>query len=893
MTRLLQASVLLMLWLTPLSFFAQNQADHLISGSYTNKPLPSFLEEVSASHGLRFFYQPEWLDEMTISGQFEQDSIPVVLRKLLETSGLELKQYDEKSFVILTKNTYTEPSPNQKAPQSIVIGDSMAGFRGPFILEGTLSEVDKNVPVVGVRVAVEELRTGAVSNAYGRYTIKLPPGRHMVIYSYPNFETERREVFLYGSGKIDLEMYDTFFKLDEVTIEGEQADRNVSSMEMGVSRVDIELANKLPSFLGEVDVVRSVLLLPGVTSVGEGATGYNVRGGTVDQNLILLDGAPIFNPSHVFGLFSSFNPDAIDDVTLYRGGVPARFGGRAASVMDITQREGSFDKWHLQGGLGLVASRLTVEGPIIKERTSVLLSGRLSYGDWLLGILPGEVFEEAAARFYDVNGKITHKRQNGDKFTATFYRSQDAFKLDQDTIYRPMNTAASLRYGHLFGKKLFGSLTASVGEYRYQVEGQGPNQEFLLDFGIRQYDLKANFSYPAGKHKFEGGINATRYEVDPGQLSPLGTTSTINPRALDQEKANELAIFFQDEWQVNQQLSFLLGLRFPFYANLGPKSVRTYEEGFPRRSNNSTGVEIFEPGSIIQQYAGLEPRISMRFLLDESSAIKASAQRMRQNLHLISNTSAITPIDTWKLSDSYLRPQISDQLSLGFFKNFLTNSYETSAEVYYKRLTDLVEYKDGAELVLNPLLETVLINGDGQAFGAEFLVQKKTGRVTGWASYTYSRTLRKVQNEFPEETINEGKWYPSNFDKPHDLTVAVNYQMTRRYGLSANFTYSTGRPFTGPDAKFVLNGVIVASYADRNQFRMPDYHRLDVSLTFGESLKKNKKYSSNWALTIYNLYGRRNPYSIFFKDTSYGPPQALRLSVIGAPFPAVIYNFKF
>lgn len=893
MTRLLRALFLMMIWLCPLILSAQNQPHHLISGTYSNKPLPAFLEEVSAANHLRFFYKPEWISGVLISGQFNRDSVLAVLRKQLESTDLEVRRYDERSYVFLTKNTFTPASTNQKPIKSLVIGDSSSGFKGPFLLEGTLSEVDKDVPVVGARVAVESLRTGAVSNAYGRYSLKLPPGRHLITFSYPNYETERREIFLYESGTLDVEMFDAFFKLEEVTIQGEKADRNVSSLEMGVSKVDIDLANKLPTFLGEVDVVRSVLLLPGVSSVGEGATGYNVRGGTVDQNLILLDGAPIFNPSHVFGFFSNFNPDVIADVTLYRGGVPARFGGRAASVMDIVHREGGFDAWRLQGGLGLVASRLALDGPLIKDRTSIMLSGRLSYGEWILRTLPGETFEDAEASFYDVSGKITHKRKNGDKFTATFYRSRDAFKLDQDTVYRPMNTAVSLRYGHLFGEKLFGSLTASLGEYRYQAEGQARMREFLLDFGIRQYDVKANLSYPRGKHKFEGGVQATRYEIAPGTLDPLGTNSAIIPRQLEVEKANELALFLQDEWQLSPQLSVLLGLRFPFYFNVAPNSIRIYPEGLPRRSNNSTGVEVFEPGTVIQQYQGPEPRVSFRYLLDESSAIKASAQRMRQNLHLISNTYAITPIDTWKLSDRYLRPQISDQLSIGYFKNFLTNSYESSVELYYKRLTDLVEYKDGADLILNPHLETELINGNGQAFGAEFLVQKKTGRVTGWASYTYSRTLRQVASVFPEETINDGDWYPSNFDKPHDLTLAVNYQMTRRYGISANFTYSTGRPFTGPDAKFVLNGVIVASFADRNQFRMPDYHRLDISLTFGESLKKDKKYASNWAITVYNLYGRRNPYSIFFKDTAFGPPQALRLSVLGAPVPSVIYNFKF
>jgi hypothetical protein len=893
MTRLPRALVLLTFLLMPFLAFPQNQPSHLISGSYTDKPLTSFLEEVSASNGLRFFYQPEWLVDLTITGQFDQDSISRVLRKRMETTGLKIRQYDERSFVFLTRDTYTPPSKqSQKAPEVIVIGDSTAGFKGPFLLEGTLTDVDKNVAVVGVRVAVEELRTGSISNAYGQYSLKLPPGLHIISFSYPNFETERREVFLYGSGKLNVEMFETFFKLDEVTIEGEQADRNVSSLDMGVSRIDLELANKLPSFLGEVDVVRSVLLLPGVTSVGEGATGYNVRGGTVDQNLILLDGAPIFNPSHVFGLFSNFNPDAIADVTLYRGGVPARFGGRAASVMDVTQREGAFDKWHLQGGLGLVASRLAIDGPLIKDKTSIMLSGRLSYGDWILGILPEETFGEASARFYDASGKLTHKFGNGDKLTASFYRSQDAFKLDQDTVYRPQNTAASIRYGHLFGEKLFGSLTASVGDYTYQVEGQDSLQAFQLDFGIRQYEVNANLSYPTGAHKFQGGLTGIRYEVKPGELRPIGNLSNINPRSIAQEQGMEFALFLQDEWQVNQQLSFLLGLRFPFYFHLGPGEVRTYDENFPRRENNATDVELFESG-VMQQYQGIEPRISMRYLIDESTAIKASAQRMRQNLHLISNTQAITPLDVWKLSDRYLRPQISDQISVGYFKNFLTNSYETSVELYYKRLTDLIEYKDGANLLLNPLLETVLINGNGQAYGAEFLVQKKTGRVTGWASYTYSRTLRKVESAFAEETINDGKWYPSNFDKPHDLTIAMNYQMTRRYGVSANFTYSTGRPFTGPDAKFIIDGIVVASYADRNQFRMPDYHRLDLSLTFGESLRKDKKYSANWAITIYNLYGRRNPYSIFFKDTQFGSPQALRLSVLGAPFPAVVCNIKF
>ena len=683
------------------------------------------------------------------------------------------------------------------------------------------------------------------------------------------------------------------YELDEVLLEAE-ANRNVSSALSGVDQLSIREIKRLPAFMGEIDVIKSILLLPGVSTVGEGAGGFNVRGGTIDQNLILQDEAPVFNASHVLGFFSIFNSDVVEQLTLYKGNIPAQLGGRLSSVLDIRLKDGNYQEFKARGGIGAVASRAVIEGPFQKGRSSYLLGLRSSYSAWALRLVQNPDVRASAASFYDVNAKISQRLGKQGSLHLSAYASNDRFQFASQYGYGWRTQLLSAQWRNLMSAKLSSTTTALYGNYvseYFDPEGQ---DAFTLENGLQYYKFKHNFLWlPSPAHTLHIGAAFTHYKGRPEQIGPRGSESGIRRREVPKDQGRELALYINDTWELGSFVALSLGLRYSLYQNVGPDTVLTYREGGSLEPEHVIGTQAYESGEVISQYGGWEPRISLRVNVNENSSVKVSYNRLRQYIHLISNTTAATPVDIWQVSNTYVPPQIADNYSVGYFRNFNGNRWETSLEFYYKDIHQLIEYKDLPDLLLNEYLETELISGIGRAYGGELSIKRKAGAVTGWFSYAYARSLRQVRGEFSEEIINEGEWYPAQFDQPHQLNAVVTYKIGKKHTFSANFTYSSGRPITAPIADYFIGNTLIPHYSARNQVRIPDYHRLDFSYTIDPQAVRRQRFKSTITFTLYNLYARKNPFSVYFQRTDKFLPDAFKLAVLGSVFPSVTYNFNF
>ncbi|OKL40664.1 hypothetical protein A3841_12445 [Pontibacter flavimaris] len=871
----------------------QEAGQRLVTATYTNEPLKAVLLDLQEQHALRIFYLDEWLDGVQVTHTFVAEPLPVVLRKVLTEAHLTAILYDPRT-VVLVPRLSTDADTTEEREKSP--GPDLANpGRGRMItLSGHVREAKTGEPSIGATVVVEELKKGTASDEKGYYTLTIPAGSYTLEVRSVGMVPDKRKLQLLQSRIVDVELFEVSNELREVEVSAVAPDQNVKSLEMGVARLSIKEIKSVPAFLGEVDVVRSVLAMPGVTTVGEGATGFNVRGGSVDQNLILQDDAPLFNSSHLFGFFSVFNPDMVEDVTLYRAGIPSRYGGRVSSVLDVKMRDGNKKIPVLSGGIGLLSSRLLLEGPIVKDKASFVLGGRGAYPGLLLRFVPDKSVRDSDGNFYDFNAKLSYTLSEKDQLMLSGYLSRDSFRFGTDTTYTWGTATGTLKWSHTFSNKLFSTLTGVAGDYAYGVSAETVPYNFTLDSDIKYKLLKADVNYePSAQHKIGLGASSTWYNFNSGELKPSSDQSSLVQLSMPREQSLEAAAYLNHEYTLSPAISVSYGLRYSSYFNLGPGRVYVYNPEVPRRASSVTDTLHFADGESIKQYNYLEPRASVRVALGENSSVKLGYNRMVQYIHLISNTTAVSPMDIWKTSNPYLKPQIGDQVALGYFRNLHDNSIELSAEGYYKRLHNLVEYKDGARLLLNNALDADLLPGDGKAYGLELMIRRKGKKLTGWASYTYSRSLRRVKGPTPEETINSGSYFPSNYDKPHDFTVVLNQQLSRLISLSANFTYSTGRPVTYPESVSMIGGLLMVNYSDRNQHRIPDYHRLDVALTIDGTNKRGAKRLSSWTLSVYNLYGRNNPYSVFFKPAYSGNvPQAYKLSVIGSAVPAITYNFK-
>lgn len=772
-----------------------------------------------------------------------------------------------------------------------------------FTLNGYITDSESGESLIGATVFINEINSGTITNPYGFYSITLDEGNYNIDFRYIGYNTISREINLSSNTKIDIELASSDIQLESVVVSDVAEDYNISSIEMSTSKLDMSKVTEIPTFLGENDIIKAIQLLPGVSSVGEGASGFNVRGGSVGQNLVLLDEAPVYNSSHLLGFLSVFNPDAVKDLKLYKGGIPSRYGGRISSILDIRMKDGNKKKVQLSGGIGTIFSRLTLESPIVKDKSSFILALRRSYADVLAKpfLKNSNFFDDGAAlNFYDITAKSNFELNENNTLYISSYVGRDVFKFDARQGFNWGNRTGTVRWNHLFNDRLFSNFTAIYSNYDYQLAfGSDDRNKFEWDSNVETYNFKPEFTYFVNtNNELSIGAELINYRFEPANAIGV-SDGEITDITLPDKYAFEGALYVGNEQKISS-LTLSYGLRYSLYSYYGPGD--RYEFGEPIFSGDRRpliSVSKVEGRESIKNYSSLEPRLSMNILLGKSSSVKASYNRMTQYIHLLSNTAASSSLDVWTPSTNNIKPEIADAYVIGYFKNFKNNTYEASIELYYKDLQNQIDYIDGADLLINKYLEGDLLTGIGRAYGLEFLFKKNRGRFNGWLSYTIGRSELKIDG------INKFQWYPTRYDQTHNFKITSTYKISDRVQFSGNFVYLTGTPVTFPSSKFVIQGFVIPHNASnsRHQFRIPDYHRLDFSVTIkGRDEKKNgkaRKNDSELIIGVYNVYNRRNPFSIYFSQgdgmvtDSYVPGEVTRLSIIGSFVPSITYNFKF
>lgn len=904
---------------------AQVSEPKTVSGEYKNTPAAAFIRDLETQTGYRFYYDAAQLDSIAINISVRNQPLNKVLEEAFKQTDLRFSMYAD-SYVFVTKGMQIQTAlpkgffgDKMTSSQDMPVKDSVEAYIGgkakaaeeilpenklveigqrsndgknAAIISGYVRNVKSGEPVAGAVVYIDGTSTSTAADQYGRYTITLPKGRHAIQIQGLGMKNTSRQIVVHSDGNLDINMSEQVPTLRAVIVSAKKTS-NLSRVPMGIEVLNIRTIKQVPTVFGEADILKVMLTLPGVKTVGEASTGFNVRGGSADQNLILFNDATIYNPSHFFGLFSAFNPEIVKEVELYKSSIPAKFGGRLASVLDVSTREGNKKEFHGSAGIGLITSRFNIEGPIKKDKTSFILGARSTYANWLMKLLPHE-YEQSKASFYDVNLHISHQLNKKDFLYLTGYISNDRFNLNSDTIFGYSNANVSVKWKHSFSNKLNAVFTAGYDRYKYNISSDAnPVHAYELFFDINQANFKSDFSYYVNaKHTIDFGVNSIRYKLHPGTYKPDGKESQVVLDEIAAEQAQESAIYIADKFNVSPDFSIDAGVRYSVYNYLGPHDVNMYKPGLPREEGNKVETVSYNKGKFIQTYHGPEVRFSARYNLSNSFSIKAGYTSLRQYIHMLSNTTAISPTDIWKLSDPNIKPQYGDQISFGLYKNFKSNTIETSLEFYYKRIKDYLDFKSGATLVMNHAIETEVMNTKGQAYGAELLIKKTAGKLNGWFSYTYSRILLKMDDPTVGQVVNRGEYYPANYDKPHDATVVANYKFSHRVGVSMNATYSTGRPITLPVGRYFYGGSERVLYSDRNEYRIPDYFRIDLSMNIEGNHKVKQKFHNSWVFGLYNLTGRRNPYSVYFVSEN-GLISGYKLSIFGHMLPFVNYNIKF
>ncbi len=778
-------------------------------------------------------------------------------------------------------------------------GHSFAQDR--LTINGYVKDASNGEALIGATVYVKEINNGVITNVYGFYSITLDPGRYSINYSYVGYSLSSQAITLDKNLSLNIDLQPESEQLQEIVVEAEREQANVENTEMSTNKLDIKTILKVPTFLGEADVFRSILLLPGVSTVGEGASGFNVRGGSVGQNLVLLDEAPVYNSSHLFGFFSVFNPDAVKDTKLYKGAIPSRYGGRLAALLDVRMKEGNSKKFEANGGVGSLFSRLAIEAPIIKDKSSFIVAARRSYIDIVARPFVPLLENGGALNFYDVTLKSNYTFNRKNKLYASGYFGRDVFLFDANQGFSWGNTTGTLRWNHLYNERLFSNLTFVYSNYDYSLQfGDDNLNRFNWDSSISNFILKPEFTYFINSNnELDFGGEAIYYTFEPANAIGISNGASIDV-SLDRKYNLETALYVGNRQKLNDMFSVEYGLRFSLFQLFGPGRVYQYNDTTTGVRRSPIAFDEFKRGESVVSYNNWEPRASFKVQSSSTSAIKGSYNRMVQYLHLISNTTASNPLDVWTPSSKTIRPEIGHQFTLGYFKDLGEDrKYEVSVESYYRATENQIDYIDGADLLINEFLEGDLLSGVGRAYGIETYFQKKTGRLTGWVSYTLGRTELKVDG------INKGDWYPTRFDQLHNLKVAAFYDINDRWSVSSDFVFVSGTPTTFPTSRFVLQDLLIPynSNASRNNIRLPSYNRLDISFRLeGKKMRRGKerKNSDYWVFSFYNVYGRKNPFSIYFSQRDERVPmgspissQATQLSIIGTVIPSISYNFKF
>jgi hypothetical protein len=873
---------------TPYHFFYDSTQlnNDLYTLSITNKPLYLALSDIFAPRKIYYSIESD-LQIFLFKEPLLNLSLPAGY-----FSGIKI------NTSLINKDSITDVDESKNVQESLedkklyIIGEKSLANTTIVNLAGYIKDARTGEPIAGASVYIEKPRIGSNTDQNGYYTISLPRGKHILNIQSLGIRDIKKQVLLYSDGKLNIEATGSIMSLKKVTISAQKLS-NIRGTVMGAQKLDIKTIKQVPVVFGEADVLRVVTLLPGVKTVGEASTGLNVRGGSSDQNLILFNDATIYNPAHFFGMFSAFNPELINNVELYKSTIPANFGGRLASVLDISSKEGNKKEVTGSAGIGLLTSRVNIEGPIEKNKSSFILGGRSTYSNWLFKLLPDE-YKNSKANFYDLNLMLNNQIDKNNTIYFTGYISNDQFNLNSDTAYGYGNKNISLKWKHIYSNKLNSLVSTGWDNYGYRINSQKlPLSAYQLSFGINQFYFKTIFNYNVNpKHNFDFGVNSLYYILSPGNYEPLGTSSLVVKDAVSNEHAIENALFFTDHFTINSKLKLDAGVRFSLFSALGPNTYNVYPTGTPKTVDNILRTVKVNQGQIIKNYGGPEYRLGIRYVIDETLSIKAGINTQRQYIHSLSNTTAMAPTDIWKLSDINIKPQEGSQVSIGVYKNIQSNTIETSVELYYKNMSNYLDYKSGAKLVMNKNIETDVLGTQGKAYGAEFLIKKMAGKLNGWISYTWSRVLLRMNDNTAGELINKGAYYPSNYDKPNDINLIANYRFSHRFSISLNSSYSTGRPITLPIGVFSYGGSTRTLYADRNAYRIPDYFRTDISMNIEGNHKVNQLMHNSWSIGVYNLTGQRNPYSIYYVSEN-GLINGYKLSIFGAAIPYINLNIRF
>lgn len=777
-----------------------------------------------------------------------------------------------------------------------VIGDPYTQKRSEnIVLKGKVTNAKTGEELIGVNIALAGTDKGAVTDVNGEYSLLLPAGHSQLNISGFNIKNARRQIMAHESGTLHIALIDEVVELDEVTIFAGRINQ-VKNVEIGVEKLQADRIKNIPTVLGEVDILRAIQTLPGVKTVGEASTGFNVRGGATDQNLILFNEGTIYNPNHLFGFFSAFSSDLIKEAELYKSSIPAKYGGRISSVLELTGREASKEKFTGSANLGLVTSKLCLEIPLQKEKSSLLVSGRTTYSDWILNQIPEKSgYKNGKAGFYDWGAVLSQKINDKNQLNIYAYNSHDRFNLTDEEKYAYNNLNLSAKWRNIINDRFFGNYSIGYDHYDYKNEStRDPYTAARLSFNIDQFFVKAAFSYSFDSHQLNFGLNSMLYRIVPGKYSPIGENSLVRPDKLEREQALESALYLSDEWEISDKFLVSAGIRYSMFNALGPQTWHKYHSGFLPQENTLTDTIRTKGGEAYKTYHGPEFRFSARYLINDDLSVKGGFNSMRQYIHRLTNTVIMSPTDTWKLSDANIQPQKGWQAAGGLYYNAPSRDWEASLEVYYKQMDDYLDYRGGAVLLMNHHIETDVVPTKGKAYGVELAFRKAIGKLNGWVSYTFSRTFLRQSDSRILEPVNDGDWYPTDYDKPHDFKLVGNYKFTQRYSLSVNVDYSTGRPTTIPAGRYYdpdTNTTLVY-YTDRNSYRIPDYFRTDISFNIEPSHKLTLLTHSSVSIGLYNVTGRRNVYSIYFLSEGQ-VIKGYKLSIFGTPIPFITYNIRF
>ena len=909
-----------------LSFFLGSCTYQLLGQTNPNNPLGisvsldlrsqnllDAFSAIEANYPISFFYREDWIPRDEINKSWNGVPLAQILDELLKGSSLGYRLYDNFGIIIARETDLVnlegfsyesyvadvnelDESKKKQLLTTYVVGDSMVRPL-PLVanIKGTVYNYETEEALAGAQIGFPDLKKLVLTDSMGRFDAELPTGTHEVILEGAGHEKRTITAIIYSDGEWDIALSYTAYQLEEVLMEGEAEGQSSSSAEAGKIQLSMIDVRRSPSLMGEVDIVNTILLVPGVSTVGEAATGFNVRGGNIDQNLVMQDGQMIFNSAHLLGFYSIFNPDVVQNLTLYKGHIPAQYGGRVSSVLDVEMTEGSFKRLRGKGSFGLLSSKLMFDGPIIKNNTSFLIAARAAYPN-LIGryIKQLKDLTESNAYYGDLTMKITQKLGDLGKLSLFGYASQDVFKFRQSFGFDWQNLSAGLEWSQIFSSRFSTRLRVSAGRYLSSFfNGEGADATSNTA-GVDNLKWKADAQIvPVSSHNINLGWDGTLYKILNNDVKPFGEISSAEPRSALKDDGLEMGLYINDEFDLNYFLGFSAGLRFSFYQNLGPFEVWEYSEGLVRSPVNVTGSTVYEKGETIQTYTGLEPRISARIRFNESTTIKASYNRIFQYIHLLSNTISATPVDVWQVSNPYFPAQSANNFSLGFFKDFQGKIWQSSLEFFYRTMDGLVVAKNFAELLGNDHVETEVLNAQGLAYGSEFSLRYNLDQFDVEGSVTYMRSFRQTINNAEGQQINNGDWFPSDFDTPLNINISFKYFPRPSRTIAASFVYRTGRPVTTPQGVYsIYPSLTVPLFSERNQFRIPDYHRLDLSYTFDDGMFYRRKTKTDLTVSLYNLYARKNAYSIFFRKED-GRFNAYQLAILGTVLPFISYNFSF